>query len=479
MIDDGTLLRQFVKDRSQTAFAELVRRYLNLVYSVAVRSLRGDAHRAHDVSQQVFAALARKAPALCHRSSVAGWLHRSAQLAAAEWVRSEVRRRNREEAGAVLHAPETDAPWEELRPALDDVIEELKPDDREAILLRFFGQQSFAEIGALLQSSEDVAQKRVSRALTKLRSKLAIRGITSSTAALATMLEAHAVVTAPAALAPAILTSASAAVLGSTVAIPLFTMNMIKMSAGAVLAAAGVGGLSWQYQTNRHLENATKELARQVEQLPALRTENERLRAAGKKSEAEIVRMQVELARTNQQVRPSAVIGSRGPSAKEAEDKPVSRRGTPSAASQLIRAAIEGGDSDTLRPALAFSPKSQVLAHDAFYKLSPEQRARYGSPEGMMAELLCATTIKPLTTQVLLTEEVPGAQGMDPEMASDPRYKSIHTRTQDASGRVRDGYQVFQQSPDGWRWVVADGLVLKRLVEAGLMAVPAPQPPTK
>ena len=63
MEDDQQLLRRFVTEHSQDAFAELVRRYVNLVYSSALRTLNGDAHRAEDVAQEVFVKLARHAAA--------------------------------------------------------------------------------------------------------------------------------------------------------------------------------------------------------------------------------------------------------------------------------------------------------------------------------------------------------------------------------------------------------------------------------
>jgi len=141
-----------------------------------------------------------------------------------------------------------DTPWEELRLVLDGTLSELNPEQRDVLLLRFFGKHSYSEIGALLKVSDDVAQKRVSRALLKLRSSLGKRGITSSAAALATLLEAHAVITAPAALTSAIVAtiSSGSAVAAASVAIPLFTMNTIKVSVTAAMAVAGVGGLVWQ-----------------------------------------------------------------------------------------------------------------------------------------------------------------------------------------------------------------------------------------
>ena len=95
MIEDSELLRRYAEDRSEAAFAELVKRRVGLVYSVAVRQCGGDAHLAEDVTQRVFSDLARKAAELAARPVLSGWLYRSAQFAASDVVRSERRRRCR------------------------------------------------------------------------------------------------------------------------------------------------------------------------------------------------------------------------------------------------------------------------------------------------------------------------------------------------------------------------------------------------
>src|SRR5471030_1800646 len=97
MTPDHELLRRFAEADSEAAFAELVRRHVNLVYSAALRQVNGDAHLAQDVAQTVFTNLARKAAPLSRREVLTGWLYTSAHFAAAKIVRGENRRRDREE----------------------------------------------------------------------------------------------------------------------------------------------------------------------------------------------------------------------------------------------------------------------------------------------------------------------------------------------------------------------------------------------
>ena len=82
MTDDAELLRRYAEDRSEASFAELVRRHVDLVYSAALRQCRGDHHRAQEVTQMVFADLARKASSISRHPVLPAWLHRSSRLAA-------------------------------------------------------------------------------------------------------------------------------------------------------------------------------------------------------------------------------------------------------------------------------------------------------------------------------------------------------------------------------------------------------------
>jgi len=193
MTPDSELLSRYARTRSEDAFAELVRRHVNLVYSAALRQVNGDAHLAQDVAQTVFTDLARKAASLARREILTGWLYTSAHFAAAKIVRMENRRRDREEKfmrePISETAPELD--WQKLRPVLDEVMHQLKEADREAILLRYFENRQFAEVGAKLGLNENAARMRVERALEKLRDILTKRGITTA-AALTSVISANA-----------------------------------------------------------------------------------------------------------------------------------------------------------------------------------------------------------------------------------------------------------------------------------------------
>src|SRR5581483_6647878 len=194
---DSRLLTQYVEDHSQTAFAALVQRHVDLVYSAALRQLGGDAHLAWDAAQGVFLALAQNAPRLIHHAALTGWLYTTTRFVCAKLVRTRQRARSREAAFSAMNEIHDDdaaaADWGAVRAVLDDAMHELGPGDREALLLRHFEGLSFGEIGGVWGLGENAARMRVERAMEKLRSRLARRGITSTAIALGTTLAAHGV----------------------------------------------------------------------------------------------------------------------------------------------------------------------------------------------------------------------------------------------------------------------------------------------
>ncbi len=197
-MQDVDLLQEYRDAGSEMAFEQLVARHANLVYSTAFRRL-GDPQLAEDAAQQVFCLLARKANQVSRSTSMVGWLHRAANFVALTMLRSENRRRKREEEAGQMHAntTESDGLWSQIVPILDDALEELSEKDRVAILLRFFEGKVFAEVGVALGTSEDTARMRVDRALEKLRGLLVKRGVAITSVALVAFISQEAVQAAP------------------------------------------------------------------------------------------------------------------------------------------------------------------------------------------------------------------------------------------------------------------------------------------
>src|SRR6266536_2515878 len=118
------LLAEFRESRSDGLFSELVRRYTNLVYSVAKRRL-ANVSLAQEVTQIVFIRLAKAAPVLDNDAELGGWLHRTAVHVSIDLWRSEVRRRVREQQAVVMQPDCQDsALWNELAPVLDEALKE-------------------------------------------------------------------------------------------------------------------------------------------------------------------------------------------------------------------------------------------------------------------------------------------------------------------------------------------------------------------
>ncbi len=240
-MSDLDLLRAYTRTRSQEAFTTLVQRHVDLVYSAALRQVRST-QLAEEVAQSVFLDLARRAHELRPGQPLAPWLFVVTRRTAIDVIRSEARRQAREKTAAEIDAMKIPSPtWLRVKDEIDDSLASLGEAERAAILLRFFENKSFRDVGASLGITEDTAQKRVSRALDRLRDILVHRGIAVSSAALATDLSAQALQGAPAALVPSIVTAAApvAAAASATVAATTATFLSKSIAASAVVGALG------------------------------------------------------------------------------------------------------------------------------------------------------------------------------------------------------------------------------------------------
>jgi RNA polymerase sigma factor (sigma-70 family) len=291
MNDSQKLLAEFVANGSEPAFRELVTRYAGLVCSTANRLVGGDLHLAQDVAQAVFVDLARKAHKLAPDVMLGGWLHRDTCFVAANLMRSERRRQFRERQAAAMNDMQdhSETNLARLSPILDEAINQLGAADRALILLRFFEQRNLSAVGEALGSTENAVQKRLSRALEKLRGLLKHRGVALSAAALVTVLASESVTAAPAGLA----LSLSSSALFTASATPASTFTFLKFMAATKLKVALVSSiviasvltpLLVQRQAQAKVREQDSLLGQQRDQLAQLAGETERLANLTKQS---------------------------------------------------------------------------------------------------------------------------------------------------------------------------------------------------
>jgi RNA polymerase sigma factor (sigma-70 family) len=245
--DDIALLKEYAESGSESAFAELIARYVNLVYSAALRGV-GDPHAAEEIAQAVFIILARKAKSLGDKTVLSGWLYQTARLTAANYLRGEIRRQHREQEAymqAILNEPEAEA-WRQIAPLLDDAMGRLGKKDRNAIVLRFFENKNLSEVGAALGASEDAAKMRVNRALEKLRKFFTKRGVVHSAAIIAGAVSANSVHAAPVGLAKtitAVAVAKGAAASASTLTLIKGALKIMAWTKAKTAIVAGVAAI--------------------------------------------------------------------------------------------------------------------------------------------------------------------------------------------------------------------------------------------
>ncbi len=272
MTEDFELLKAYRETGDEEAFAAIVERHIDLVYSVAYRQLGGDAQLARDLSQEVFVGLARKAKGLADGVVLTGWLYRFVRFEAQRFMRAERRRRYREREAVKMEevydeGNELEVDWDRARPLLDRAIGELGEKDRDAICLRFFEGWSYSEIGERLRIGESASRMRVNRALEKLGALLARDGIKSTSAALGLAVGGQVCLSAPAGLSASIsqsvLTGTAAVSSGSTVGSVIGSMNTTKATVGWVSAVSVLAMGTAIYQATKL--DAAREAAEAVE----------------------------------------------------------------------------------------------------------------------------------------------------------------------------------------------------------------------
>src|SRR5438046_2641942 len=271
---DAQLLRGYAQHGDEAAFREIVMRHTDLVYSVAVRCVNSP-DLACDIAQSVFTDLSSKARPVAEKladdASLVGWLYRSTRFAALNQLRNDHRRlaHERQAMELLLSNSETAPDWDRIRPVLDEAMDNLSDEDRDALLLRYFKNHDFRDVGLALGLSDDAAQKRVSRAVERLREFFAKRGVTAGASGLVVVISANAVQAAPAGLAVTISPSAALAggtaqtstALAATKAIAVTTLK--KAIIGATLAAVVSTGIYYEARQNFRLREQNQALQQQ------------------------------------------------------------------------------------------------------------------------------------------------------------------------------------------------------------------------
>jgi len=238
------LVREFAASQSERAFEALVARHIHLVHSAALRRTR-DAHLAEEITQAVFIILVRKAKSLGEKTILSGWLYRTAQFVAADALKMQRRRQRRGQEAhmqSILENSPNETTWNELSPLLDEAMMRLRQADRDAIVLRYFENKNLSEVGDAMGLQERAAQKRIARALEKLRTFFEKRGVASTTAIIAGVISENSVHAAPIALTKTISAVAIAkgvTVVGSTLALAKGALKIMASSKAKTAIVAG------------------------------------------------------------------------------------------------------------------------------------------------------------------------------------------------------------------------------------------------
>jgi RNA polymerase sigma factor (sigma-70 family) len=239
---DDILLERFTATRDEPAFSQIVQRYINLVYSAALRQVR-DRHTAEDVTQTVFIILAQKARTLPVRTILSAWLLLVTRYTAMNTLKLAARRRHHEKQAAeinTMNATKSDPLWADLEPHLDAALASLREADRQAIALRYFEDRPLRDVALALGISEDAAKQRVFRAIEKLRALLGAKGASVPAAALTAAIPACAIHAAPSALAATVTASALSASSATTLTVVKGVLKLMlyaKLKNSAIAAA--------------------------------------------------------------------------------------------------------------------------------------------------------------------------------------------------------------------------------------------------
>jgi RNA polymerase sigma factor (sigma-70 family) len=172
-MNDAELLQKYASDNSEAAFHALVEQHLPLVYSIALRQV-GEPTLAENLALVVFILLARKSDQLPPETVLPDWLFRTTREVMAKSLRSDQYRRYRQQRSFGFQDSQPTDIWEQI---VDGALAQLGNAERVAVLLHYFQFKRIGEVGLALGASEDTVQKRIARAIHKLRKLLLAHGV--------------------------------------------------------------------------------------------------------------------------------------------------------------------------------------------------------------------------------------------------------------------------------------------------------------
>ncbi len=449
MPTDAELLRRYVHENAEEAFAEFVRRHVGLVYSAALRRLNGRTHLAEEVAQMVFSDLSRKSAALCRHPSLSAWLYRSTRYAAIDALRAEQRRQILAQSFSSMHhdfsEPETQADWEKLRPVLDDAMDGLKDRERELMLLRFFEGLSFAEIGEKLGLSENAARKRTERSLDRLRTLLGKRGIASTASALSLLLSHQALASAPAGVTASVTAAALTSPPATGLAGLLTTLLLHKLTAPALSAvlAASLSAILW----HSFLPPLGGELAcLQGEYRRLLEANSAQSPSANRNAviqdyadQATVIAGSFAQARSASATRPPATLSPHG----------YEYRGQASAEDAVLSFAwaCDVADPEVLAKLVLLEDHTQAMAANVLGSMPEGVRAQCRTPEDFYGMLLAASCLEAPPPDAAIARRLMKLVVLGPDR--------VATRMIGSSVNFHE----FQRTPAGWKYVLPAGAV--------------------
>jgi len=338
--------------------------------------------------------------------------------------------------------------WGKVRPVIDQAMIELPEHDRTAILLRFFENRPFAEIGACLGLSENSARMRVERALDALHGLLGKRGLTSTAAGLGLALAGQAVSAVPAGLVSSIAGGALATTTTSGAILLFMSTTMMKVAGGVVIAGA-IAGLVLQHRTAQNLRAEVDSLRAEAKSDARLRSDEERQLGSLKRENAELAELRSKVSDLTARLGRRSADAARAQTLSKAAVAPANEgRGTATSALHTAIWALNNGDPETLAHAIKIGSGPHAQLRDAFDQLPAAARSEFGTPEGLLASLMIGSSKQTTAIDVLGVDE------------DDADNVTVRAKFEASDGKISEGaYQLNRSGDGGWQWVVPPGMV--------------------